>query len=157
MATPKKLTDTSDDFTSEGMAYGGAVGLVFFVFSAITGHAGAGAVCVLIGVAAGMLLGMSIKKENKDADTEKEKAIAAYKKLDQERNAFFPDVSVKKYNPGLKKPVLRTRIANGERMAGFTDLVTGRFEGVMLVKTDEDLAEFMRRYGITSRQEIEGL
>ena len=153
----KKLTDTSDDFMSEGMAYGGMVGGVFFVFSALTGHASAGAVCVIIGVVVGMLLGMSIKKEKKNADSEKERAISTYKKLDRERNAFFPDTAVKKYNPKIQRPMLRTRIANGERMAGFKDLVTGHFNEVMIISKDEDIEEFMRRYGIASKNEIEGL
>ncbi len=153
----QKLTDTSDDFMSEGMAYGGMVGGVFFIFCTITGHMSAGAVCVIIGVVAGMLFGMGIKKEKKNADSEKERAIAVYKKLDRERNAFFPDTAVKKYNPKTQRPMLRTRIANGERMAGFLDPVTGHFKEVMIISKDEDIDEFMRRYGIASKNEIEGL
>ncbi|MCR4797374.1 MAG: aspartate dehydrogenase [Lachnospiraceae bacterium] len=53
--------------------------------------------------------------------------------------------------------MLRTRIANGERMAGFKDLVTGHFNEVMIISKDEDIEEFMRRYGIASKNEIEGL
>ncbi|MCR4675588.1 MAG: aspartate dehydrogenase [Lachnospiraceae bacterium] len=72
-----------------------------------------------------------------------------------ERNAFFQTSGVTPYNPLLKKPVLRTRIANGERMAGFVDLRTGKFEEAMLISNEADLKEFMRRYQIKSKDEIQ--
>ncbi|MCR5546521.1 MAG: aspartate dehydrogenase [Lachnospiraceae bacterium] len=71
------------------------------------------------------------------------------------RNVFFQDRTVRPYNPTLKRPVLRTRIANGEQMAGFIDLRTGKFEEAMLISDEEDLKEFMRRYQIKSRTDIQ--
>ena len=51
------------------------------------------------------------------------------------------------------KPVIRSSICTGEQVAGFKDLRTGRFTEIMLVRDNEDLEEFTRKYGI-SREEI---
>lgn len=47
-----------------------------------------------------------------------------------------------------QKPVLRCSICNGEQVAGFKDIRTGKFEEVMFVRNDRDLEEFKKRYGI---------
>ena len=148
-----KLTDSIGDYSTEGMVLGGLAGLSLFVFLAIVGHASYGAVCVFVGICVGLLIGMSKKKPVKKTQVDRE--VEAYKKLDMQRNAFFPDASVKPYNPTQKRPVLRTRIANGERMAGFINLRTGEFEEAMLISSEDDLEEFMRRYKIQSRNEIQ--
>ena len=148
----KKLSDSQDDYSTEGMVYGLLVGLVFLVFCTLAGHFSYGAVCVFIGVCVGLLWGLSKKKDKPKSEIDKE--VEIYKNLDKERNAFFPNYSVKPYNPTLKRPVLRTRIANGEQMAGFLDLRTGKFEEAMLIANEDDLQEFMRRYQIKSRNDI---
>lgn len=155
MADNKKtrISDAYNDYSTEGMIIGGLAGVSLFVLCAIMGHASYGAICIAIGVCAGLLFGMSKKKPVKKTSVDRE--VEAYKKLDMQRNAFFPDSSVKPYNPTLKRPVLRTRIANGERMAGFINLRTGDFEEAMLISSEEDLQEFMRRYKIGSRNEIQ--
>ena len=132
--------------------YGGMIGLVIFIMSLIMRQSSYGAVLLLICVCAGGLIGMSKKKPR--PDTEKEKAVDTYKKLDQEYNAFFPDRSMHRYDPDRKHPVLRTSIANGEQVAGFIDAVTGRFEPVMLIKNDDDLKDFIYRYGIKDQSAI---
>lgn len=53
------------------------------------------------------------------------------------------------YDPETKKPILRCSICTGEQVAGFKNLNTGKFEEVMLIKNENDLAEFMNRYGIS--------
>lgn len=148
-----KVTDSYNDYSTEGMIVGGLAGVAFFVMFALFGYASYGAICIAIGVCAGLLFGMSKKKPVKKTSVDRE--VEAYKKLDMQRNAFFPDASVKPYNPTQKRPVLRTRIANGERMAGFINLRTGDFEEAMLISSEEDLQEFMRRYKIGSRNEIQ--
>ena len=149
----KLFSDSQEDYSTEGMIYGGAVGLVLLVFCTIAGHFSYGAVCVFVGVCVGLLFGMGKKKPK--SKTEMDKQVEIYKNLDTKRNTFFPDMSVTPYNPTLRRPVLRTRIANGERMAGFINLRTGSFEEAMLISNDEDLKEFMRRYKIQSRDEIQ--
>ena len=148
-----KMTDSYSDYSTEGMIVGGLAGVALFVLFAVFGHVSYGAICIAIGVCLGLLFGMSKKKPVKKTFVDRE--VETYKKLDMQRNAFFPDSSVKPYNPTLKRPVLRTRIANGERMAGFINLRTGDFEEAMLISSEEDLQEFMRRYKIGSRNEIQ--
>lgn len=53
------------------------------------------------------------------------------------------------YNPTTHKPILKCSICNGEQVAGFKDLRTGKFEDVMLIRSDKDLQTFMKTYGIT--------
>lgn len=46
------------------------------------------------------------------------------------------------------RPVIRSSICTGERVAGFKDLRTGRFSEVMLVRSQADLDEFRFLYVI---------
>ena len=57
------------------------------------------------------------------------------------------------YDPAEKKPVLRASICTGELTAGFKDLQTGKFSEVMLIRTEADLDEFMKLYGLTETPE----
>ncbi len=52
------------------------------------------------------------------------------------------------FDAETQKPILRCSICTGERVAGFKNLKTGKFEEVMLIKNEKDLTEFMNRYGI---------
>lgn len=45
--------------------------------------------------------------------------------------------------------VLKCSICNGEQVAGFKDINTGRFTEIMLVKTSTDLDKFMDMYNVT--------
>ena len=47
------------------------------------------------------------------------------------------------------KPILKCSICNGEQVAGFKNLQTGKFEEVMLVRNEADLKTFKERYGIS--------
>ena len=146
-------SDTTDTYLSEGAMYGAVAGAVIFVISLCLHQSAYGAVLLLICVVAGVLIGMRIKKPK--PDTEKEKEVEAYKKLDIEYNAFFPDRKSYSYDPKRKHPVLRTSIANGEQVAGFIDLRTSKFEPVMLIKNDDDLKDFIYRYGIKNPSDIQ--
>lgn len=57
------------------------------------------------------------------------------------------------FNLEFYKPVIRSSICTGEQVAGFKDLHTGRFTEVMLVRNNEDIEEFIQKYGI-SREDI---
>lgn len=46
------------------------------------------------------------------------------------------------------KPVLKCSICNGEQVAGFKDFRTGKFEEVMFIRNQKDLADFKEMYGI---------
>jgi len=58
------------------------------------------------------------------------------------------------YDKKNKKPVLKCSICNGEQVAGFKDLSTGKFEDIMLIRNDRDLKKFMKTYGIKDIEKI---
>ena len=53
------------------------------------------------------------------------------------------------YDTESYKPIVKCSICNGEQVAGFKNLHTGKFEEIMLVRSEADLKEFKERYGIT--------
>ena len=54
----------------------------------------------------------------------------------------------KDYDKENQKPVLRCSICNGEQVAGFKDIHTGKFEDVMLIRDERELQIFMETYGL---------
>ena len=52
------------------------------------------------------------------------------------------------YDKENKKPVIKVSFCNGEQVAGFKDIHTGKIEEVMLVKSPADLEHFKAMYGI---------
>lgn len=54
----------------------------------------------------------------------------------------------KSYDNENMRPVIKANIYNGEQVAGFKNMNTGKIEEVMLIKTPEDLASFKNMYGI---------
>ena len=61
---------------------------------------------------------------------------------------FKKKTIVKTYDKDNKKPVIKASICNGEQIAGFKDIHTGKIEEVMLIKSQEDLDTFKKMYGI---------
>lgn len=53
------------------------------------------------------------------------------------------------YYPEKQKPILKCSICNGEQVAGFKDLETGKFEDIMLIKNPKDLERFKKMYQIS--------
>lgn len=52
------------------------------------------------------------------------------------------------YDKQQVRPVIRASICNGEQVAGFKNLHTGKFEEIMLIRNERDKEIFMSRYGI---------
>lgn len=52
------------------------------------------------------------------------------------------------YDKENQRPVIRSSICTGEKVAGFQDIRTGKFTEIMLIRTFSDLEEFRRLYGI---------
>lgn len=52
------------------------------------------------------------------------------------------------YDKENKKPVIKSSICNGEQVAGFKDIHTGKIEEVMLIRSQADLDKFKAMYGI---------
>ena len=61
---------------------------------------------------------------------------------------FRKKQEVRTYDPAVQRPVIRASICTGERTAAFRNLQTGKFTEVMLVRSEEDLREFRRLYGL---------
>lgn len=61
---------------------------------------------------------------------------------------FGKKTSKMSYDKENYKPVLKCSICTGEQAAGFKNIHTGRFEEVMLIRSDRDLNEFMKTYDI---------
>lgn len=63
-------------------------------------------------------------------------------------------VQIASYDNENQIPVLKCSICNGEQVAGFRDVRTGKFEEVMFIRNDSDLNEFKMKYGVeTIRKE----
>lgn len=54
----------------------------------------------------------------------------------------------KEYDRENQKPVIRCSICTGEQVAGFKDIHTGKFQDIMLIRSEKDLEEFKRMYGV---------
>lgn len=54
----------------------------------------------------------------------------------------------KEYDRENQKPVLHCSICTGEQVAGFKNIHTGKFEEVMLIRNEEDLAYFKHMYDL---------
>lgn len=62
--------------------------------------------------------------------------------------------TVIEYDKEHLQPVLKCSICNGEQVAGFKNLQTGKFEEIMLIRNEKDMERFMKLYGIeTIRKE----
>ena len=64
-------------------------------------------------------------------------------------NLFRRKEQALKYDPELREPVIRASICTGEQVAGFRDRHNGHFSEVMLIRNNNDLEAFKKRYGIT--------
>lgn len=61
---------------------------------------------------------------------------------------FKKKTVIQPYDKENKLPVIKASICNGEQVAGFKDIHTGRMEEVMLIKSPADLERFKALYGI---------
>lgn len=53
------------------------------------------------------------------------------------------------YDKENQRPTIRASICNGEQIAGFKDLSTGKFTEIMVIRSQKDMKEFLLRYGIS--------
>lgn len=52
------------------------------------------------------------------------------------------------YDPEEFTPAVKASICTGEKVAGFLNKTTGKFEDIMLIRSEEDIQEFKRLYSI---------
>lgn len=54
------------------------------------------------------------------------------------------------YDKERERPILKCSICNGEQVAGFKDIHTGKFREIMLIQDDKDLEMFLETYDLTT-------
>lgn len=58
----------------------------------------------------------------------------------------------KKFDSSLYKPVLHKSICTGEAVLGFKAVNGGKFIDICLVRSDKDISDFCREYGLKREQ-----
>ena len=56
------------------------------------------------------------------------------------------------YDKTGKIPVIRASICTGEKVAGFKDAATGKFEDLMVIRTEADLKGFLQQYDVREEE-----
>lgn len=67
-------------------------------------------------------------------------------KLFARRKETEPETTA--FDPAIYEPVIRASICTGEKVACMRERSTGKLQELMLIRTDEDLAAFCRRYHV---------
>lgn len=49
------------------------------------------------------------------------------------------------------RPVIKASICTGEKVAGFKDVHTGKFDEVMLIRNEKDMEKFLETYDLTMK------
>lgn len=62
---------------------------------------------------------------------------------------FHKKIQKEIYDKENFKPIIRSSICTGEKVAGFRDERTGKFEEVMLIKDSKDMDLFLEKYDIS--------
>lgn len=60
---------------------------------------------------------------------------------------------MRSYDKDSKRPVIKASICTGEQVAGFKDIHTGKIEEIMLIRSEADLDNFKKMYGINEKIE----
>ena len=68
---------------------------------------------------------------------------------------FKKKTVTKTYDKEHQKPLLKASRCNGEQVAGFKNIHTGKIDEVMLIKNQADLDAFKKMYGIDGEIEKE--
>lgn len=58
---------------------------------------------------------------------------------------------MRSYDKDSKRPVIKASICTGEQVAGFKDIHTGKIEEIMLIRSEADLDNFKKMYGINEK------
>lgn len=62
---------------------------------------------------------------------------------------FHKKIQKETYDKENQKPVIRSSICTGEKVAGFRDPHTGKFTEVMLIRDNRDMDVFLEKYDIS--------
>lgn len=61
---------------------------------------------------------------------------------------FRKKVSRHPYNKETEQPVIKASICNGEQVAGFKEIATGKFTEVAFIRNRKDLEQFLETYDV---------
>jgi len=53
------------------------------------------------------------------------------------------------YDKETQKPIIKSSICTGEKVAGFKDINSGKFTEVMLIRDSKDMDYFLEKYDIS--------
>lgn len=53
------------------------------------------------------------------------------------------------YDRAVQRPAIRASICTGEQVAGFKDIKTGAFKEVTVIRSEKDMKEFLKTYGVS--------
>lgn len=67
----------------------------------------------------------------------------------EDKGMFHKKIQKEAYDKENQKPVIRSSICTGEKVAGFRDLHTGKFTEVMLIRDSRDMDLFLEKYDIS--------
>lgn len=67
----------------------------------------------------------------------------------EDKGMFHKKVQKETYDRENQKPVIRSSICTGEKVAGFKDIQTGKFTEVMLIRDNRDMDLFLEKYDIS--------
>lgn len=62
---------------------------------------------------------------------------------------FEKKIIKESYDKDKLKPVIKSSICTGEKVAGFKDLQTGKFTEIMLIRNNKDMDTFLEKYDIS--------
>lgn len=81
---------------------------------------------------------MSYRKTNEPAGDKEGRVIAMFRKKKK-------PIEFDREN---QRAILKCSICTGEKVAGFKDIHTGKFQEVMLIRNEKDLENFMETYDL---------
>lgn len=67
----------------------------------------------------------------------------------EDKIMFHKKIQKETYDKENQKPVIRSSICTGEKVAGFRDLHTGKFTEVMMISDNRDMDLFLEKYDIS--------
>lgn len=65
---------------------------------------------------------------------------------------FRRKIKTEPYDRQRQQPVIRASICNGEQVAGFRDIQTGKFTEVMLIRNRKEMEEYLEKYDIKEEE-----
>ena len=65
---------------------------------------------------------------------------------------FHKRIQKEPYDKSTQKPVIRSSICTGEKVAGFRDVHTGKFTEVMLIQNKKDMELFLKKYDVSEEE-----